>query len=377
MRSFFYFDRYQYGDPESEAWALGGAVSYRSGWLADRIGTGATLYTSQPAHAPEDRDGTSLLKPGQDGYWVVGELYGRVKLDEDDFLNLYRYGGYTTPFIGRNDSRMSPNTFEGYTLTGALDGGEGAPSLRYGGGYINKIKERNSDHFVWMSTAAGAKVKRGVVLGGGLLSYGRFSIGAVDYYSQDIINIGYGEAVCVFHPTEAVGLLFSLQFTDQRSVGDERLKDAYFSTRQLGVKSEASYAGTVLTLGYTVDSAGDDLQSPWSGYPGYTGVQVQDFNRAREEAFLVKGSYDLSRLGLGGWSVYALYVRGWAREDPQTGARVADEQELDADLQWRPKLESLKGLSLRTRYALVHQYQGAGDYIHDLRVIVSYEFSLL
>ena len=42
------------------------------------------------------------------------------------------------------------------------------------------------------------------------------------------------------------------------------------------------------------------MQSPWSGYPGYTSVQVQDFNRAGENAFMVKGSYDFTRLGLEG-----------------------------------------------------------------------------
>ena len=39
----------------------------------------------------------------------------RVKLFEDHIVNLYRYE-YNTPFIGKNDIRMTPNTFEGYTL---------------------------------------------------------------------------------------------------------------------------------------------------------------------------------------------------------------------------------------------------------------------
>ena len=40
----FYFNRHKYGDAESEAWAIGGATSYRSGWLADLISAGATFY---------------------------------------------------------------------------------------------------------------------------------------------------------------------------------------------------------------------------------------------------------------------------------------------------------------------------------------------
>ena len=75
---------------------------------------------------------------------MVGQLYGRVKLIEDNFINIYRYE-YNTPYINKNDNRMTPNTFEGYTFNGAYGGKDGAPGFKYGGGYITKIKERNSD----------------------------------------------------------------------------------------------------------------------------------------------------------------------------------------------------------------------------------------
>jgi hypothetical protein len=126
-----------------------------------------------------------------------------------------------------------------------------------------------------------------------------------------------------------------------------------------------------------VDGEGNDVQNPWGGYPGYTSVQVNDYNRANEEAFLVKAAYDLGRLGLDGVSAYALFVHGWSRIDPSTEASVPDEDEFDADLQWRPKIPMLDGLSFRTRYAVVHQREGDEDYIHDLRVIVNYDFSLM
>ena len=150
----YYFYRDKYDDSKSEAWALGGALSYQSGWFLDHFGVGAVLYTSQPLYGPDDRDGTLLLKPGQEGYTVVGQLYGRVKLIEDNFINLYRYE-YNTPYINKNDNRMTPNTFEGYTFTGAYGGKDGAPGFKYGGGYITKIKERNSDRFIWMSRTPG------------------------------------------------------------------------------------------------------------------------------------------------------------------------------------------------------------------------------
>ena len=372
----YYFYRDKFDDSINEALALGGALSYQSGWFLDHFGVGAVLYTSQRLYGWQDRDGTLLLKPEQQSYTQVGQIYARVKLCEDNFINLYRYE-YNTPYINKNDNRMTPNTFEGYTFQGAYGGKEGAPEFRYGGGYITRIKERNSDRFIWMSRDAGAEVNRGVFLGGGKVSYRGFTFGAIDYYSDDIINIFYTEGGYKLNVTERLGLLFGAQFTEQRSVGNNDLKGYSFRTNQFGVKSDISYGGAVLTLAYTGASKGADLQSPWSGYPGYTSVQVQDFNRAGESAFMAKASYDFTRLGLEGVTAYVLFVHGWGRVDPATKDKVPNENEFDVDLQWRPKWKFLKGLWLRLRYAQVNQYQEPKDTIHDYRVIVNYDIPLL
>jgi len=372
----YYFYRDKYDNSKSEAWTLGGSLSYRSGWFLDHFGMGAVLYTSQPLYAPDNRDGTLLLKPGQEGYTVVGQLYARVKLIEDNFINLYRYQ-YNTPFINQNDNRMTPNTFEGYTFTGAYGGKDGAPGFNYGFGFIDRIKLRNADHFISMSEAAGADVNRGVVTGGGRVTYKGFTFGAINYYSSDIINIFYTEGTYKLLVTDRLGLLFSGQFTDQRSVGDDLLPGSPFNTNQFGIKAETSYGGGILTLAWTKASRGADLQSPWGGYPGYTSVQVQDFNRAGEGAFMVKASYDFTRLGLEGVAAYVLFVHGWGRVDPSTKNSVPNENEFDADLQWRPPWKFLKGLWLRVRYANVHQYQRPNNTINDFRVIVNYDFPLL
>lgn len=334
------------------------------------------LYTSQPLYAPQDRDGTNLLKPGQEGYTVLGQLYGRVKLFEAHFLNLYRYE-YTTPYLNKDDSRMTPNTFEGYTFQGASGCKEHAWGLRYGGGYITKIKERNAEDFVWLSQAAGAQVERGVVMGGALLSAGRFSLGAINYYADDIMNIVYSEARYTWSVTERLGMLLTVQFTDQRSVGDDLLTGSSFDTRQVGMKTDISYAGAILSLAYTHNAKGNDLQHPWSSYPGYTSAQGSFFNQAGENAFSAKLSYDFTGLGLKGVAAYVLFVHGWGQVDPSTKAPGPDENEYDVDVQWRPGWRLLKGVWLRTRYGIVHQYEGPGQYQHDFRVIVNYDFPLL
>jgi hypothetical protein len=283
----FYFRRDKFDESVSSAWAMGGALAYKSGWLLDRLQVGTTFYWSERLYGPEDKDGTLLLKPQQHSYTVVGQLFARVNLFEDNIINLYRYE-YNTPFIGKNDNRMTPNTFEGYTLTGSFGGKDGAPGFRYGGGYITKIKERNSDDFVWMSRDAGADVKRGVGVVGGVFTYQKFSLGAINYYSDDIINIFYTETKYNLPITKDIGAALAIQFADQRSVERDLLNGHSFATNQVGLKGDLSYGGAVFTLGYTNVLRRDDMQSPWSGYPGYTSVQVQDFNRAEEQALITK-----------------------------------------------------------------------------------------
>ncbi len=368
----YYFDRNKFDNSNSEAWALGGSLSYQSGWLFDRLSAGAVLYTSQSLYAPDGRDGTSLLRTGQEGYTVLGQLYARVKLFEDVYANLYRYE-YNTPYINKDDSRMTPNTFEGYTVQGKYkSGGDDGWSLRYGGGYITEIKQRNSSDFVSMSEAAGATVGRGVSVGSALFTHKSFSIGAIDYYCDDIINIGYAEAKYTWPVTDELGALIAAQFTDQRSVGDDLLTGSSFNTQQGGVKAAVSYAGAMLGVGFTANADGANVRAPWSSYPGYTAGMVSFFDRAGESAFGTKLSYDFKGVGLDGVTAYGLFVHGWGRDSGP------NEDEFDADVQWRPtKWKFLKGLWLRTRYGVVHQNEGPGNYIHDFRVIINYDVPLL
>src|SRR5258705_11714091 len=151
----------------------------KTGYFLDHIAFGATLYTSNPIYAPDDRDGTLLLAPGQNGYTVLGEFYTELRIVKDVGITVGAKG-YDTPFINRNDTRMTPNTFEAIVLQGrtnlgtsssddnvtddgvglSKDGKEvGVPSatpardgaaIMYALGYFYKIKERKESEFVSM-----------------------------------------------------------------------------------------------------------------------------------------------------------------------------------------------------------------------------------
>ena len=368
----FYFNRDQYTNSRSEAWALGGWIGLQSGWLANFFRAGAVVYTSQPLYAPDDRDGTLLLKPGQEGYTVLGQLYGEFKFTDRIFGAVGRKA-YDTPYINTDDVRMTPNTFEAITVygkAGGKDGGkDGVPEWRFGGGYFTKIKEKNSDQFKWMSTVAGASVDRGVYVAGANVDGKDFSFGAINYYSDDVINIFYTEGKYSLPLANEYNLKLSAQYSDQRSTGDDLLTGQSFSTHQWGIKGDLKLGAALLTLAYTDTATGADMRNPWSGYPGYTSAQVKFFNRAGESAVMLRGAYDFSSHGAEGLSAYALWVYGSGRSAP-----AFNEDEADFNLQWAPKTGALRGTSFRIRYAHVSQRGGGDPNINDFRVIVNYAF---
>lgn len=361
----YYFDREKYDRSESESFAIGGWAGLKTGYFLDHFSLGATGYTSQHLFGDDDKDGALLLAPGQEGYSMLGELYADIKIIDD--LNLYvGRKEFDTPFINRNDTRMTPNTFEAIVLQGRAKIGENGATLKYGLGYFDRIKDRNSEEFVSMSEDAGAEVERGVFTAGGLYQKGDFSFGAIDYYSPDIINIGYAEAKLALPIGEDWKPRLALQFTDQRSVGDDLLQDESFSTQQFGIKAELPVGPALFTTAYTHNSDGSNVQNPWSGYPGYTAVQVEDFNRVGEAALLLRAAYKFTTID--GLSAYALWVHGM---DPELSDQYARD-EYDINLEWAPTKGWAKGLSLRLRYAIVDQHGGDSERLKDFRVICNY-----
>ncbi|MGC1323508.1 MAG: OprD family outer membrane porin, partial [Candidatus Udaeobacter sp.] len=111
----FYFDRSDFNRSEKQAWAIGGWLGVKTGYFLDHVAFGATVYTSNPIYAPDDRDGTNLLAPGQNGYTVLGEFYTELRIVKDVGITVGAKG-YDTPFINRDDTRMTPNTFEAAVL---------------------------------------------------------------------------------------------------------------------------------------------------------------------------------------------------------------------------------------------------------------------
>ena len=364
------------GGSLKEAWAAGGAVSFETGRLFDILSLGGVLYTSLPVVAPSQFGNTGLLLDNQQGYAALGQLYARARLFETHYVTVGRYY-YDTPFIGPHDNRMTPNTFYGYTLTGTFGKPDGdGPSFHYGGGWIGAIKPQDSIDFQGMARAAGANADYGTAVLGGRLTWGKASIGAIEYYTQDTINIFYTEAKYGLSPAPDVHLLGAVQFAAQNSVGQNLLNGGTsFATNQLGAKAELGYDTAILTLAYSTVNPGFAIQTPWSANPFYTDGQIQDFQRAGEQALMVGASYVFKHIGLPGVAASVFYFNGWTSA-PAAGAPLV-ESEWDFALEWRPEWKPLHGLWFRARYGTNSVWQAGNRTITDeLRLIVNYNVKL-
>ncbi len=359
------------GAADIGAWALGGQLQYRSGWYRQRIQLGVSGYTSQKISGRREKDGSLLLKPGQQSFSVLGEAYLKARLTDSTWVRLYRQP-LDVPYVNGQDSRMLPNTFEAYTLVT-----EELANTVLGVSHVRKMKRRNDDGFIYMSEAAGFDdTEEPLTMVGGRYTFREgVSLGAINQYAWEFMNTFYAEADGVWRLNDDLALRIAGQYTDQRSVGDEI--DGDFDTSVYGVKTALSYRHATLTLAHTSTDDGSRIRSPFGGYPGYLSIIVKDFNRADEDAWLVGISYEFSRIGIPGLSTFMNYADG---NTPDSGNQASpDQREFDVTVDYRFESGPLKGLWLRARAAFVNQdddVAGAVD-LDDYRFIVNYEIPIL
>jgi hypothetical protein len=373
----YYFNRENPDASENEAWAFGGWLGYRSGWLLDTFGIGATFYGSAPLYAPADKDGTGLLETGQEGYHVLGEAYAALRYQDYALLRGYRQL-VDQPYVNAHDVRMTPITFEGVTL-----GGKAGPA-QYMAGYLWKIKPRNSDTFVSMSSQAGATgTDDGLVMGGVRLTpMTGLRVDVAEQYGINTFNTFYVEGEYLLSLNDDWTLRLGAQFTDQRAVGDELVANAAeksWNTQTGGARVQGLYQDLTLSAAFSITASGNTVQSPWGSYPGYLSAMFQDFDRANEKAVLVGAAYDFSKTLTEGLSAFVNLVRGWDAINPQTRAKAGNQAEYDVTVDYRPPWKTpalLQGMWLRVRGAILDQ-QGADQLGWQIRLILNWERDLL
>jgi hypothetical protein len=367
----YYLDRDRDIPPDSVAWALGGSLEFRTGWWADRLRLGATLFTSQKLYGPDDKDGTLLLKPGQEGFTVLGEAYATLRFVGAHGMRVGRQS-FDMPYLGRHDIRMVPNTFEAVAF-----GNRPGDGLAYLAGYVDAIKRKNDDDFIPMSEAAGATGSdEGVGFAGARYRLPDGStFGAVYQHTFDTFGTFFAKAEKQFDLGEDLALWTDLSWTDQRSVGDELIGD--FSTHLLSAKLELVSGVNRFRLAASTTDDDFGIQKPYGNPANYLSIIVNDFDRAGEDAVMVGFSRDMGELGPGTISMFGNVAHG---DTPDAGPVASpDQTEYDVTVDWRVKEGWGDRLWFRFRGAWIDQdeaVEGANDY-YDFRIIVNWDLGML
>jgi hypothetical protein len=371
----YYLTRDNFDGSRSQAWAAGGWLAFRSGLIADLFGVHAAYYTSQKLYGPLDEDGTKLLAPGQNSLGMLGQIYGRMQILDQEV----RAGRQLvdTPLINPSDIRMVPYTFGGTTLVTLPDRDR---NYDYALGYLWEVKNRDLNDFVPMSDALASAnvINRGATFG--LVKYrpfSGFSIVIMDYYIQDFVNTGFAQVEYDFRrPKEVPNWIIGANFIGQQSVGSDLLTGSPFQTSQASAKVQMTYAGWTLFVAGSSTGDQSKIYSPFGTKPNYTGMLQVSFDNANEKA--VGGSvdydfgYGFSRSGLSGLSAGAWYTHGWDAINPTINLGIPNRNELDLWIQYRPTEGPLKGFRLKTQYTDLWQQGNTRSVQPEFRFLIDY-----
>jgi len=362
----YYLRQDRTSDVLSEAWAMGGSIYYRSGWLADLFQAEVEGFTSQPIVAPESKGGTLLLEPVQDGYSVLGIANGKLHYQGIELTGGRLY--LDLPFVNRNDSRMTPNTFEAISLQKP----EGA--LKLTTGYAWNIKQRNSDEFVSFTEAIGLTEDRGLAWGGLIwdpnpnFHSGVYAGAVPDLGGKAYAELGFGDELADGWDARIDG-----QFTYQFDIGNDLLGDAVQDTWNFAIRAAASHAGAVFRLGMGI--AGPNASPDFFGSSAsYVDLMQRTFDRPREKALLASISYDFSGLGADGLSAIVNFAAGF---DGKVDGGRSDAQEVDVTISYRMTQEGwLNGFWLQMRGSWLNDQSADSDGTQ-VRAILRYDFPVI
>jgi hypothetical protein len=355
-------------DTTAEAWAAGGSIAYHSGWLADTFAIELEGFTSQKLIGEKSKDGTLLLDTGQDSYTVLGIANGKLRYKGISVTCCRHY--LDLPYMNRQDSRMTPNTFEGVTV--AKNEGD----LRFSTGYAWKIKLRNSNEFDSFTESRGFDKDKGLIHGGVVWDPNEnFHFGAIAATVPDLLGGLYHELGVGHQVSEDVYLRFDGQFTFQWDPGDDLSGSQIDDSWNLGFRGSASYKGAVFRLGAAFTGTGGSIVSLYGTNPSYVDLMQNTFTRENESAILASLSYDFARLGAPGLSAIMNFVAAFDGK-PNTASRSQDAQELNLTIDYKLKGGWLDSFWLRFKGSWLHE-QRTEQNGTDLRVILRYDFPVI
>ena len=372
----YWFEEDRFGFVEPKAFTTGGSLVYQSGYLADVFQLRSVLYTTQPLYANADAGFSENLTLDGDQITVLGQIHGRARFAGQEITagRMLVRNAFINPF----DVRMIPLTFEGVMLNPQNPN----PKIDYMASYLSRYKPRDDDNFIPFSEGLGVAQDEGTLNAGISYHENGWNIGVSNYWIKDVLNTAYGEIDYLLpfggdgaDPSFRVGV----NYLDQRTVGADLIAGAPYNTYQASARFIVSYQGFVFTG--AVSQVGDaaSIRKPFGYSTSYTGTLVTSFQQAGVDAYLLRLSYDLAKLGLDGLKVDAAWGKGSGVNDPVTNLDFANQEELTLRLVYEPHYSPLEGLRVEVEYVDWQVFDAAlpSEKLTQFRTIVNYAVPLL
>lgn len=376
-----YFYRDFRNDPtrndDPQEWGQGFIATYESGFTQGTIGFGvdAIGLLGLKLDSGKGRSGSGLFPTGSDGRSQddYSEAGGAVKLRFSNTVLKYGTQFTALPVLSTDDSRLLPETAEGFLVTSnEIEG------LELHAGRFTAINAQDQT-FHDSIGLKGADVFGGTYSFTDDLSTSLYYSDVEDSFKKYYGNINYG-----FGISEAQSLNFDFNVYktdyDKEYTGTGKSEDntiwSLAATYSFGAhslmaayqKSHGGFDG--IGYDYGVDGGG----TVWLA----NSVQRSDFNSEDEKSWQLRYDLDFAEFGVPGLKFMARYISG-------SGAKTAttdNGKEWERDIQVGYTIQDgpAKDLNMRVRQATYRSsdgvYYGSGD-IDEVRVILEYPLSIL
>lgn len=383
-----------------EEWAQGFIGTYESGFTQGTIGFGVDAFGMYgfKLDSGKGRTGTGILPVGDSG--KASDNYSKagaaVKFRISNTILKYGEQMVDTPVFSVDDTRLLPETAEGFLLTS-----DEIKNLTLTAGYFTAMRAMDQSY------------KDSQDNGWGLYKYGSYNkegrglkgagfVGATYQFTDNLSGSLYYSDVKDFWTKKYLGLDYAYPIDDKQAIN---ASFNYYNTKSQGdVKriSREVYNGDrinshvwSLQASYTYDAhkftlahqrvTGNGPGNPYAPEGGgaiylANSVQYSDFNNPGERSWQARYDLDMGSYGVPGLSFMARYIRGtnisqYTRDPSKSGGKVT-ETEQNFETKYVVQSGPAKDLSFHVRYS-IYRSSGFSDDVNELRLITEYPWDIL
>lgn len=369
-------------------WANGLSADFQSGFTQGTLGFGidAQAYWGLKLDSGAGRIGSGLLPIGSDGRAEdeYSKVNGAVKMRWSNTVLKYGYLQPANPVINTSDSRLFPQSYEGFQLVS-----QDIDHLRLESGRFTSANSRTSmDHAEPLGTGYSNVAADSATYAGGTYTLNdQFNATFYGSNLEDVWNqyyVGFNHSLPV-----GEGMKLNGSFNLFRTLSEGRELSGSINNTTWSLMEGLRVGAHSFSLAYQKVHGNEDYDH--EGTPGQYGalwvansIQIYDFNGPNEQSWQARYDYDFAGIGLPGLNFMVRYVKGFdidgSKANSHYAGRYGDDDkhwERDMDIKYTVQSGPVRNLSTLLRYAS-HRGTSAGALsdMDEVRVIVQYPLNV-